>query len=160
MAKAKLKRSLPAHEPSIKPPFNLAAPNDDLHAFGWSMNRMRYPAKDSTPDDVWPGQSIFHVEEADEFKDTYGFGVEFVNAAYLQFMLDCAPNVRKAAVRCAKEKYSPDAIRNLQKNIFAAFRDNVVPDMTARLQKISRLLAEFYAARLAHIETFGSDDAT
>lgn len=156
---AKTKRSLPKNEPAVAPPFNIAPPNDDLHAFGWSMDRMRYPSKDSKPDDVWPGPSIFSVPEAAAFKDLYGFNVEFINAKYLQFMLDCAPGVRKAALRCAAENYSPEALAALRKNILIAFRELIVPDMTKRVQKIAALLADFYAARLAHIETFGAEDA-
>jgi hypothetical protein len=157
MAKTRQTRKLPKKEDTIKPPFNMAEPNDDLHAFGWSLSRMRYPAKDSSPDDVWPGASVFHVPESDDFKNIYGFNVEFANPAYLQFLLDCSPAVRKAALRCQKLKYSPESIANLRKVITTAFKDTVVPDMTARFVKIAQLVAEFYAARLAHIQTFGEE---
>ena len=157
---AKLKRKLDKKEPTIKPPFNMAEPNDDLHAFGWSMDRMRYPAKDSKPGDVWPGASVFGVPESDAVRDTYGHNVNFLNAPYLQFMLDQVPEIRTAAEKCSAAKYSPESIYALRKAILKACLTKVMPDMERRFKKISGLVADFYAARLAHIETFGFDDAT
>jgi len=136
----------------------MAAPNDDLHAFGWSMDRMRYPSKDSTPKDVWPGASVFGVPEADAYRDTYGFNVSFLDAPYLQFMLDQVPEIRAAAEKCSEDKYSPESIAALRKAVAKAFRDVIMPDIEARFKKISGLVAEFYAARLAHIETFGFEE--
>lgn len=155
---AKIKRQLDKPKNTPKPAFNLAEPNDDLHAFGWSMDRMRYPAKDSKPGDVWPGASIFGVPEADAFRDTYGFNVSFLSAPYLQFMLDQVPEIRSAAEKCSEAKYSPESLAALRKAVATAFRTVVMPDMEARFKKISGLVAEFYAARLAHIEKFGFEE--
>lgn len=155
---AKIKRQLDKPKAGPKPPFNMAEPNDDLHAFGWSMDRMRYPAKDSKPGDVWPGASVFGVPDADAFRDTYGFNVSFLSAPYLQFMLDRVPAIRAAAEKCAETKYTPESIAALRKAVMTAFRTVVIPDMEVRFKKIAGLVAEFYAARLAHLETFGADE--
>jgi len=157
MAKTK-KNTLGIKEPTVKPPFNMAEPNDDLHAFGWDMSRMRYPSKDSKPGDVWPGPSVFGVPESYAEKDTYGFNVEFMNGRYLQFMLDHIPEVRAAAEKCAEAKYSEAARDELRKVVLAAFRNIVLPDMAKRFKKISKLVADFYAARIAHIATFGFEE--
>jgi hypothetical protein len=155
---AKIKRQLDKPKAGPKPPFIMAEPNDDLHAFGWSMDRMRYPSKDSKPKDVWPGASVFGVPEADEYRDTYGFNVAFLNAPYLQFMLDQVPEIRAAAEKCAAAKYSAESVAALRKAALTAFRTVVMPDMEARFKKIAGLVADYYAARLAHIETFGFDE--
>ena len=152
------KKKLDKQEKTIKARFTMAEPNDDLHAFAWSMDRLRYPAKDSKPNDVWPGPSIFGVPESDAHRNTYGYNVTFLNPTYLQFMLDQVPSVRAAAEKCAADKYTPEAIAELRKVVMAAFRDVVLPDMATRFKKIAGLVAEFYAARLAHIETFGFND--
>jgi hypothetical protein len=157
MAKTK-KHTLDKKEPAVKPPFNMAEPNDDLHAFAWAMDRMRYPSKDSKKGDVWPGASVFGVPEADAEKDTYGYNVAFVNGAYLQFMLDHCPGIRDAAQKCSEADYSEDSLAELRTAVMAAFRTVVLPDIAKRFKKISRLVAEFYAARMAHIETFGVEE--
>jgi len=155
---AKIKRTLDKPKNIIKPPFNMAEPNDDLHAFGWSMDRLRYPSKDSSPGDIWPGASVFGVPDADAFRETYGFNIAFLNAQYLQFMLDQVPAIRTAAEKCAKTKYSPEALAALKKTVMHAFSTKIIPDIEARFKKVAGLVGEFYAARIAHIETFGFEE--
>jgi hypothetical protein len=155
---AKLKRTLDRKEPTVKAPFNMAEPNDDLHAYGWSMDRLRYPSNDSTKTDVWPGRSIFDIDTNNELRNAYGFNIDFLNPKYLQVMLDSSPKVMAACQKAAEAKYSEDSLANLRKVVMAEFKDLVLPDMLARFKRISTMVSQFYAARIAHVRTFGADE--
>jgi hypothetical protein len=155
---AKKKNTLGLKPPTVKPPFNLPAPNDDLHAFGWSMDRLRYPSNDSTKTDVWPGRSVFDIDTDNALRDAYGFNVEFMNAKYLQVMLDSSPKIMAACQKAAEAKYSEDAIANLRKVVMAEFKDVVLTDMLARFKRVAGMVGQFYAARMAHVATFGHED--
>lgn len=157
MAKAKVSRKLDKPAPTKKPPFNMPEPNDDLSAFGWSMDRLRYPSATSTKTDVWPGPSIFEIEEAKALYEQYGFNIEFVNPKFVQVMLDNSVAVRAAAEQCANKKYSPESRADLRAVINAEFRDKIAPAMIARFKKVSALVADYYAARIAHLLTFGAE---
>lgn len=155
---AKIKRTLDVKKPDKMPPFVMAEPNDDAAAFGWSLDRLRYPAEDSTKEDVWPGSPIFSIEEEKELRSVYGFNIEFVNPKFVQVVLDNSEKVRAAAQKCADSKYSPESRNELRKVVMAEFRDVVVPEMLARFKKTAGLVADFYAARLAHLLTYGPDE--
>jgi hypothetical protein len=157
---AKLKRKLDRKEPTIKPPFNMTPPNDDLHAFGWSMDRLRHPSNDSTKTDIWPGRSVFDIDTDNALRDTYGFNVEFMNAKYLQVMLDSSPKVMAACQKAAEAKYSEESLLNLRKVVMAEFKDIVLVDMLTRFKKVAGMVGQFYAARMAHVQTFGVEDET
>lgn len=157
---AKLKRKLDKKEPTKKPPFNMAEPNDDLSAYGWALDRLRYPSKDSTKTDIWPGRSVFDIDTDSTLKDTYGFNIEFLNPKYLQVMLDSSPKVMAACQKAAEANYSEDAIANLRKVVLTEFRDLVLPDIMARFKKVGGMVGQFYAARMAHMQTFGDNDET
>lgn len=135
----------------------MAEPNDDVSAFGWSMDRLRYPSEDSTKTDVWPGRSIFEVAEAKALVEQYGFNIDFVNPKFVQVMLDNSIAVRAMADKCAADKYSEESRAALRRTIMTEFKDVVVPEMIARFKKISGLVADFYAARIAHVMTYGPD---
>lgn len=155
---AKIKRTLDIKKPDKLPPFMMAEPNDDAAAFGWSLDKLRYPAEDSTKGDVWPGRPVFQVEEANDLRDMYGFDIDFVNAKFVQVMLDNSQKVRAAAEKCAAAKYSEESRANLRRVIMAEFKEVVLPEMLARFKKVSGLVADFYAARLAHLMTYGPEE--
>lgn len=157
---AKKKNTLGLKPPTVKPPFNLPEPNDDLHAYGWSMDRLRYPSKDSTKTDIWPGRSVFDVDTDNALRDTYGFNIEFLNPKYLQAMLDSSPKIMAACQKAAEAKYSEDAIADLRRVVLAEFRDLVLPDIATRFKKVAGTVGQFYAARMAHVQTFGAADET
>lgn len=154
---AKLKRTLDKKPAGKKPPYVMPEPNDDASAFGWSLDKLRYPTEDSTKSDIWPGAPIFQIEEEKDLRDQYGFDINFVNAKFVQVVLDQDPAVRAAAEKCAAAKYTPEAIADLRKVIVKAFNEQVVPQMVERFKKVAKHVAEFYAARLAHLETFGAE---
>jgi hypothetical protein len=155
---AKVKRKLETKEPTKKPAFNLPEPNDDMAAFGWALDRLRYPAENSKPNDVWPGRSVFEIVDSNKLREAYGFNIEFINPKFLQVMLDSLPSVREAAEKARAAKYKPAAIAELEQTILEAYKTVVVPAMTKQFKKIANLVAQFYAARLAHIDTFGFDE--
>jgi hypothetical protein len=155
---AKLSRKLDVKKPDKLPPFMMAEPNDDAAAFGWSLDRLRYPAESSTKDDVWPGTPIFQIEEEKELRAIYGFNIEFINPKFVQVMLDNSAKVRTAAEKCAAAKYSPESRAALRKIIMAEFKETIVPEMLVRFKKVAGMVADFYAARLAHLTTYGAED--
>jgi hypothetical protein len=155
---AKIKRTLDIKKPDKLPPFMMAEPNDDAAAFGWSLDKLRYPSKDSTKGDVWPGNPVFQIEESNELRNMYGFDIDFVNAKFVQVMLDNSEKVRAAAEKCATAKYSEESRANLRRVIMAEFKDVILPEMLVRFKKVSGLVADFYAARLAHLMTYGPDE--
>jgi hypothetical protein len=157
---AKKKNTLGLKPPTVKPPFNLPEPNDDLHAYGWSMDRLRYPSKDSTKTDIWPGRSVFDVDTDNALRDTYGFNIEFLNPKYLQAMLDSSPKIMAACQKAAAAEYSEEALLNLRKVVMAEFKDLVLVDMLTRFKKVAGIVGQFYAARMAHVQTFGAADET
>ena len=157
---AKKKNTLGLKPPTVKPPFNLPEPNDDLHAYGWSMDRLRYPSKDSTKTDIWPGRSVFDVDTENALRETYGFNIEFMNPKYLQAMLDSSPKIMAACQKAAEAKYSEDSIADLRRVVLAEFRDLVLPDIATRFKKIAGMVGQFYAARMAHVQPFGAADET
>lgn len=155
---SKLKRKLDVKKPDKLPPFMMDEPNDDACAFGWSLDKLRYPAEPATKGDIWPGRNIFQVEEAKELFDMYGFDINFVNAKFVQVVLDNSEKVRAAAEKCAAAKYSDEALANLRRVILAEFKDVVIPEMLTRFKKVAGMVADFYAARLAHLMTYGPED--
>jgi hypothetical protein len=155
---AKISRKLDKKTPSKLPPFNLPEPNDDMAAFGWSMDRLRYPAESSTKNDIWPGRSVFEIAEARQLVDQYGFNIDFVNPKFIQVMLDNSVAVRAMAEKCATAKYSEESRAALRKTIMQEFKDVIVPAMLERFKKVSGLVADFYAARIAHLMTYGPED--
>ena len=154
----KRKLKLDKKPETVKPPFVMAEPNDDAAAFGWSLGKLRYLSKDSKPGDVWPGACMFEVPVPYEVKQVYGHIIEFVNPAFVQLMLDSDPTVRSGAEKVRRAKYAPAAMAKYQKTILAVFTTKIMPEIIKRFTTVAGDVAEFYAARLAHIDTFGADN--
>jgi len=158
MAKRKSKTKLDVKTPTKKPPYVMPEPNDDAAAFGWELKKLRYPAADSPKNDVWPGRSIFQPQISLEEMQAYGHDMAFIEPGYLQRQFDHSPAIRKAAEKASAEKYSPESLARLQRAIQRVFTETVLPEIEAQFDAISKMVAQFYAARLAHIETFGFED--
>jgi hypothetical protein len=155
---AKRKPKLDTPPATKKPPFVMPEPNDDASAFGWELRKLRHPSADSKKDDIWPGRHVFQIEGTLDDKQTYGHEITFIDPAYLQMQFDHSPEIRAAAEKVRAASYSPEAIKQFRKTILRVFRDQVLPTIDAQFAKIAGMVAEFYAARLAHIDTFGFDD--
>jgi hypothetical protein len=154
----KRKLKLDKKPETVKPPFVMAEPNDDAAAFGWSLGKLRYPSQDSKPGDIWPGPCMFEVPVPYEVKQIYGHIIEFVNPAFVQLMLDSDADVRKGAEKVRRANYTPEAIAKYQKTIVAVFTAKIIPEIVKRFTAVAGNVAEFYAARLAHIDTFGAEE--
>ena len=153
----KSKAKLDKQPAGPKPDFVMADPNDDAAAFGWTLGKLRYLAKDEDGES-WPGRGIFDVPYSFETRQTYGHIIEFINPAYLQIQLDSSEEVRKGAEKARADGYTPDAIAKFKKIIIKVVTEQVLPDILAHFKKVAGMTAEFYCARLAHIDTFGAED--
>jgi hypothetical protein len=160
MANIKKKHRLEKKVDVVKPPFMMADPNDDAAAYGWSLGKLRYPG-DPDPEEPgthWPGDHVFNVPTPLEVRQVYGHNIEFVCPAFVQLMLDAEPEIRKGAERVRKAGYTPEALAKYRKVVLAVFQEKILPQMVQRFEEVSGLVAEFYAARLAHIDTFGVEE--
>lgn len=154
---AKRKPKLDVKVPTKRPPFIMAEPNDDAAAFNWELRKLRHPSKDKVGGEVWPGPSVFTVESTLEDMNAYGHDLSFINPSYLQMFFDRSVAIRQAAEKVRAAKYSTDAIAQLRKTVLRVFREEFLPDVEKRFGAVAGMVAEFYAARIAHIDTFGFD---
>ena len=133
-------------------------PNSDLAAFGWDMARIRYPSKDSTKNDIWPGRSVFEIEGASKLVDLYGFDINFICPKYVQFVLDQNQEIRDSAEKVRAANYTQAALNEYADTVRKVFKTVVVPEMIRQFNDVAGEVARFYAARLAHIDKFGVED--
>jgi hypothetical protein len=145
-------------KPVPRPKYVMPEPNDDAAAYGWDLSKLRYPSKDSVKGDVWPGRNMFEMPGAEELTAAYGFDINFVGAKFVQVMLDSEPAIMKGAQKVRDAGYTKTALEEFNKTVQKVFADRIVPQMVAYFNKMSQSVAEFYAARLAHLEKFGADD--
>jgi hypothetical protein len=141
-----------------RPKYNMAEPNDDMAAFGWDLGKLRYASSDSKKGDVWPGRSMFDIAEAQELVETYGFDIRFVCPKFVQVLLDQEKEIMDGAQKVREAGYTQAALEEFDATVRAVFKRVVVPQMLRRFNDVSRSVAEFYAARLAHIVKFGAED--
>jgi len=144
-------------KPLPRPKYNMPEPNDDMAAFGWDLGKLRYPAPSSKKDDIWPGSSMFDTEDAEKLRAAYGFDVQFVCPRYVQFLLDQEKDIMLAAQKVRDAGYTQAARVEFGETVRRVFRQVVVPHMIRQFNKVSQAVADFYAARLAHIVKFGPD---
>lgn len=158
MAKSKPDKKKPERVP--RPAFVMKPPNDDAAAYGWSMGKLRHknPAADPKDKDPWPGPYVFAVPTDLETRQVYGHNMDFINTGYVQLLMDSEIEIRKGAEAVKEAGYSAASLEEFAKVVNKVFRDKIVPDMVKRFSDVSRLVAEFYAARLAHITKFGDAD--
>lgn len=154
----KSKTKLDKQPAGPKPKFVMADPNDDAAAFGWTLGKLRYLSENEVNGEHWPGRGVFDVPYSFETRQVYGHIIEFINPAFLQIQLDSSEEVRAGAESARKAGYTPEAIDKLRKTITRVFNEKVIPDVVARFKKVAGITAEFYCARLAHIDMFGMED--
>lgn len=135
----------------------MAPPNDDADAYGWTLGKLRHPAA-GADDEGWPGLSMFDMPLPFEVRQLYGHNVEFVCPGFVQLLFDADPRIRAGALKVRAAKYSAASIKKYQKTVGVVFADVVMPEIKKRFEAVSARVAEFYAARLAHIDTFGVDE--
>jgi hypothetical protein len=157
MAKKKLDRTLP-QQSFPKPAFQMAEPNDDMAAFGWDLSKIRYPAPGLKRGDVWSGPPIWSVPISREILDSYGPDMQFLAPKFIQFCLDNSPEVQNAVEKTKAARYTKAALAELQATIMRVFKTKIVPDIIKRFENVADGIADFYAAKLAHITKFGPDE--
>jgi hypothetical protein len=144
-----------------KPAYVMPAPNDDAAAFGWTLGKLRYPGKPEPgekQEDAWPGSFVFQVSVPYEIRQVYGHNIQFICPEFAQLVLDGEPEIRAGAEKVKQAGYTPEALDKFRKTIQRVFREKVVPNVEHRFDEIAGMVAEFYAARLAHIDKFGVED--
>lgn len=143
-----------------KPAYRMAPPNDDAAAYGWSLGKLRHPdpradPKDKDPD---PGPYVFDVPTALAVRQIYGHNIEFVCPAFVQLIFDGEKDIRDGAEKVKAAGYSPEALKKFSKTINDVFTEKVLPEIVGRFAEVAPMVADFYAARLAHIDKFGVED--
>jgi len=154
----KSKAKLDKQPPAPKPAFVMAEPNDDAAAFGWTLGKLRYMSKDKVNGEQWPGPHVFDAPYTYEVRQTYGHIIEFVNPAFIQIQLDSSQEVRTAAEKAREAGYTPEALAKFRRVILRVFNEQILPDIVKRFEKVAGMVAEFYCARLAHIDKFGIEE--
>ena len=152
------KRKLDKKPDLPKPAFVMDDPNDDAAAFGWSLGKLRYPGEKDESGGTWPGVYVFQVPTPYEVRQVYGHNLEFVNPNFVQLLLDAEPEVRAGAEKVRAAGYTPEALKKYSKTITKVFHEKVLPQIVERFEEVAGMVAEFYAARLAHIDKFGIDN--
>lgn len=152
------KHTLEKKKPGKKPPYLMPAPNDDAEAYGWSLAHLRLPAKDPETKEVWPGRTLFDVKRDLDNMLHYGMDANFVCPRYLQYMLDQIPEIKKGAEKVRAAGYSPEALEKFEKLIVKVFEEQILVDVVTRFYRVASTVAQFYAAKLAHVDTFGEKE--
>lgn len=150
-----------AHVDKVKPAYLMPAPNDDAAAYGWDLSKLRYPDPKS-PDkkDPDPGRHMFNApQENGNTMHRYGHNAVFLCPKYLQIILDQSKALHAAAKNAAENRYRASDIDEIQAVVDKVFKETVLPDIVANFEKVSRAIAQFYAARMAHVKKFGREDA-
>jgi hypothetical protein len=137
----------------------MPAPNDDLHAYGWDLKNIRHPdPKSLDKKDPDAGKPIFSApQETMKTMLRYGHDAQFVCPKYLQILLDQSPELRDAVIKAGENRYRIEDIDKLEAAINKIFTEVVVADIAKNFKNVARQVAQFYAARLAHIKKFGSE---
>lgn len=142
-----------------RPAYVMPPPNSDAEAYNWELRSLRKADPNSSDrKDPDAGESIFRApQETMQTMRRYGHDAQFICPKYLQIMLDRSEAVRKAANAAAEARYTKEAIDNLRKTIDEVFRAEIIADIKQNFDGIATTLAQFYAARIAHIKKFGKE---
>jgi hypothetical protein len=143
-----------------KPAYLMPAPNDDMAAYGWDLNKLRLAdPKSEDKKDPDKGRSMFGApQETMQTMHRYGHDAMFICPKYLQILLDQSKELHMAAKAAAEHRYRASDIDEIQTVVDRVFKEKVLPDIIANFEKVSRAIAQFYAARMAHVKKFGSED--
>lgn len=148
------KHALPKKPPTKRLPFAMKAPNDNLEAYGWSLQWLRHPAAD---DPQCAGRPVFNLSTDLKTIKRYGVDLSFIDPKYIQFMLDQRPEIKKGAEKVRAAGYSPEALEKFKATVVKAFEEHVLVDIVQQFFKISPLVAQFYAAKLAYEDVHGAE---
>jgi hypothetical protein len=159
MSKKRLSRTLkdPDAKAGPRAAYRMPAPNDNVEAYGWQLRNIRHADPQSADKkDPDAGKSIFSApQETMATMRNIGHEATFICPKYLQIMLDSSKEVREAAMNAAESRYTQEAIGRIQDAINKVFTETILPDIAKNFEAVSGMVAQFYAARLAHIKKFG-----
>lgn len=147
----------PKKPPQPKAAYVMPAPNSDLAEYGWQLKNIRHAdPKSVDKKDPDAGRPIFSApQETPATMRAIGHDAQFICPKYLQIMLDASPEVRQAAVQAAEARYTRESIGRLEETISRVFHEVVLPDIEKNFTAVAPMVAQFYAARIAHIKKFG-----
>ena len=139
----------------------MPAPNDDIDAYGWQIKNIRHAdPKSLNPKDPDPGAPIFSAPQATlNTMRRIGHDAKVLCPIYLQILFDASPEIRQATLQAAEARYTKEALGRLEQAIDNVFRQVVLPDIEKNFKAALPTLAQFYAARIAHIKKFGKPEA-
>jgi hypothetical protein len=153
------KRTL--HDPNKpaapKAAYVMPSPNDNISAYGWQLSNIRLPdPKSADKKDPDPGRPAFSApQETLQTMRLIGHDAHFICPKYLQIMLDADPEIRAEAMKAAEARYTKEALGRLEAAINKVFVDVIIPDIVQNFASVAPMIAQFYAARIAHIKKFG-----
>lgn len=154
MAKKK-KHTLDQQPRKRRPKYYMPVPNDELDAYGWALKNVRHPSAD---DKTIAARPIFNLKQTGDSIKRYGPEVQFLCPTYLELMLDAAPEVDKALQNARASSYAPEALSKLTNAVMKAFDERILVDIAKQFYDVAPMIAQFYAARLAHRDMFGEPD--
>lgn len=142
-----------------KAAYMMPAPNADMHAYGWDLKNIRYPdPKSLDKKDPDPGKPVFTApQQTPETMQRYGHDAQFICPKYLQIMLDRSPELKAAVMEAAEKRYRGEDIAKIQAAVEKVFTEVILPDIAENFKAVALMIAQFYAARIAHIKKFGSE---
>ena len=143
-----------------RPAYVMPVPNDDMGAYGWDLRNIRLAdPKSLDKKDPDKGLGLFSApQENMQTMRRYGHDAQFICPKYLQILLDKSEELRKAVNKAAENRYRSSDIDDIQAAVNKAFNEVVLADIVANFDRASRSIAQFYAARIAHIKKFGSEN--
>lgn len=151
MAK-KLSRTLPEQPRKKRPKYVMPPPNDDIDAYGWELRQIRMPSAD---DKTVASRPAFHVKQDIESIKAYGVDMQFACPKYVQQMLDASPSIDSAVQKAKAAGWTPEALKKVTDAVIKTFNEHVLVDIAQRFYAIAPMVADFYAARQAHIDLHG-----
>lgn len=153
MAKKKDRQLDPQEQPRVA--YKMPPPNDDQHAYGWDLKRVRKPVVDGKS--IEPGMPIFDIKQPYEIRLEYGMDIQFLDPHFVHLRLSQSADVQSALESVKEQKYTQAALSGLEVTIQTVFDDLMLAEIRARFKQIVPMLANFYAARKAYLDKYGKD---
>lgn len=154
MAKKKLSRALPEQPRKKRPKYVMPPPNDDIDAYGWELRQVRLPSAD---DKHMASRPAFNIGQNIESIKRYGVDMQFACPKYVQMMLDNTPGIENAVQKAKAAGWTPEALKKITDAVLKAFNERVLVDIAEQFYRIAPMVADFYAARQAHIDLHGKE---
>lgn len=145
------KHTLPKRPPQKRVPFKMKDPNDNLDAYGWSLQSLRHLSADGQT----AGRPVFTVPADIKTMRKYGIDLEFLNPKYLQYALDQKPEIKAGVEKVRAAGYTPEALEKFNDTVVKVFEEQVLVEIVQQFFKVAPLVAQFYAAKRAYEDVHG-----